>query len=82
MAGVRGCVVSAAGYAVAALGFGRGVESISPRVTYCGDSARLLRDDQRLAQFAESESRVANRTITPDGRELPPRYRAWEPGHE
>ena len=38
--------------------------------------------EARLAQFAESESRVANRTITPDGRELPPRYRAWEPGHE
>ena len=56
-------------------------ETIIPRLDL-SSSVHLLRDDQRLAQFAESESRVANRTITPDGRELPPRYRAWEPGHE
>lgn len=56
-------------------------ETIVPSIDLSA-SVHLLRDDQRLAQFAESERRVANRTITPDGRELPPRYRAWEPGHE
>lgn len=56
-------------------------DTIVPSVDLSG-SIHLLREEDRMAQFALSEQRIANRTITPDGRELPPTYRAWREERE
>ena len=54
-------------------------DTIVPRIDMAA-AVHLLREDQRLAQFAESERRVGNRTCAPGQRDLPPTYRAWSEG--